>query len=156
MKKTCLLAVVSAIALSLMLVACTSGGESTEGSVEEATVAQLSDNVVEVSLDPASSTIESEVTIKDGESFTVASKLISGEAVVVAKFPQGEYSDYAYEGCSASQTEVDPGTYAITVKPSNASGVIYILSYPTGQLDVTDADNEALYKQVAEYARSAS
>lgn len=152
MKKTCLLAIVASVALSLVLAACTSGGGSTGAS----TIEELSASVVKVSLDSTSDTIEVGVTINDGESFAVASKLDSGEAEIVSKLPEGESSDYAYEGCGASEIEVAPGTYAVTLKPNNASGVIYILSYPTGKLDFANTDTETLFDQVAEYASSAS
>ena len=107
-----------------------------------------------VTLDAESEdTFEGTVTLAEGESLVVASQLTSGEAEIEEAL-DGESmgSDYAYEGAGVSETGFEPGDYTVTIKPSEATGTISVLAYPTGQLDFENTDTEALVAQIAEFA----
>ena len=160
MKKTGLFVLVAAM-LALALCACSSGGgagsagssgsagASGSESAEGIAVEQLSASAVKVTLNSASEPAEAEVTINDGEAYTMASNLDSGEAEVVLQLAEGDTTDYAYDGFGVSEMGVDPGTYTVTVNPDDASGVIYILSYDASQLDFGNSESADLFDQIA-------
>ena len=157
MKKSSLAAIVVAVAamLSLALAACSAGGAApSAGAAGDSPVEQLSASVVKFNLDGSGDALEARVTVNSGESYVVASSLESGEAEIVLKNPEGDISDYAYDGFSVGTTEIPAGTYDVTVKPGDANGTIYVLSFPAEELDVMNAETEDLFNQVAEFAAS--
>jgi len=159
MRRVSLVAVVAAAALALALAGCATGSPAqsaqSAGSAQPEPVEQISAGVVKFNLDGAGDALEARVTVNGGETYATASKLESGEAEIVLHGPEGDSSDYAYDGYGVGTMGVPAGTYGITVKPADASGTIYVLSYPTGQLDVEHAETEDLFAQVEEFAANA-
>ena len=153
MRKTRLLALFAAVLVALALAACASGGGSSDATgAEGMTVENVSSSVVKVTLGGTSDVGEVEVTVNEGESFVIAGNLESGEVEVTTTMAEGDMTDYFYEGYGISETEIGPGTVTVTIAPGDATGTIYILSYPTGQLDFMNTDSETLFDQVVEFA----
>ena len=151
MKKSVII-VLAAAMLALALVACSSGGGSGSAAegVEGTNVQQVSASAVKVTLGSSSESAQATITVAQGESYIVASSFDSGEAEVVLQYPNGDSTtDYAYEGYGCSETEVDPGSYTVTVNPTDATGTMYVLAYAKDQLDFDNSDSEALFAQIA-------
>jgi hypothetical protein len=157
MKRRGLVVMLGAL-LALLLVACSSGGDagSSGGTTGAAAaggagtgVEQLSENAAKITLDGANDELSASVTVKDGEAYVVVSSLSAGEAEIVRHDSLGDSNDYAYEGCSVSEEQIDAGSYSVSVKPKEATGTIYVVSYPAGQLDFENSDTDALFEQVA-------
>ena len=151
MKKMGFLAILFAVLMTIALAACSSGGGASSSSgAKGATVKTLSANAAMISLESASDTVEAEITVATGESYVVAGKLKAGEAELVTTMPEGDMTDYFYEGTGVSETEIT-GTCKVVVKPTAATGTIYVLSYPTGKLDIMNSDSNTLFDQIAAY-----
>ena len=149
MRKPVIIASLAA-ALALALVACSGGGGSGAAETAEGTsVEQLSASAVRVTLDSSSDAAVFEVTVNEGEAYTMASSLSEGEAEVLIALPEGDTTDYAYEGYGVGWYGIEAGTYSVTVKPTDASGTIYILSYDSDQLDFESFESEELFEQIA-------
>ncbi len=111
-----------------------------------------------VTLDAESEdTFEGTVTLAEGESLVIASQLDSGEVELeVASGGEVLGSDFEYEGTGISETGYDPGDYTVTLKPTEAAGTIYVLAYPSDQLDFMNTDSDELFAQVEEFVRAAA
>ena len=149
MKKT-VLVVLAAATLALVLAACSSGGgASSSASASSIAVDQVSASMAKITLTATSESAEAKVTVNAGESYVMASNFDEGEAEVNLKGGDDvDTTDYAYEGSGVGTMGVDPGEYTVTVTPTNATGVVYILSYDADQLDF-DKEASDLFDQVA-------
>ena len=152
MKRSSLLTALAVFLVALVLSACASGGGSTSTTGEPGmAVETISEGIVKVTLNATSESTEVNVTIAEGESIVITSNFDSGEAEIVTTMAEGDMTDSCYEGYGISETEIAPGTVTCSITPTDATGTIFIVSYPTGQLDFMNNDTEALYNQVVEY-----
>ena len=83
--------------------------------------------------------------VAEGESLYQMNKFDAGEAESSTSH-NGEWlmSDYFYEGFSAGESGVDPGTYTVEVKTEDAVGTIWIFAYDSDAVDYENMDAEQI------------
>ncbi len=146
MKKISAFAATAVLALTVS--ACGGGAaapeqpDSASGEVIEQ-LANVSGYAVHLSEENKQATVEIEVA--EGESLYHMSRLDTGEAESSTSH-DGEWltTDYFYEGSSAGEMGVDPGTYTIEVKTEDATGTIWIFAYTSDTIDYENMDADQI------------
>ena len=96
-----------------------------------------------------------EITLKEGESLVIVGSCTEGETTISSAH-KGEWimDDYFYDGFGASETELDPGTYELTIKPEGVTGTFHVVAYPAGTIDYMNMEAEEIFNTVQDYVNS--
>ena len=136
------------LALGLFMVGCggsatPQGGDSSETDVAVEQLASVSGYAVHLSEENKEATVE--IQIADGESLYQMSRLDTGEAESSTS-RNGEWltTDYFYEGSSAGEMGLDPGTYTVEVSTQDATGTIWIFAFPSDSVDYENMDADQI------------
>ena len=142
-------ALAAAAALSLTIASCAGSGAPSPDAAPSGADTPIEElvkvNGVAVHLDENNKTATVEIEVAEGESLYQMSKFDAGEAESSTSH-NGEWlmSDYFYEGFSAGENGVDPGTYTVDVKTEDAVGTIWIFAYDSDAVDYENMDAEQI------------
>lgn len=142
-------ALAAAAALSLTIAACAGSGAPSPDAAPSGADTPIEElvkvNGVAVHLDENNKTATVEIEVAEGESLYQMNRFDAGEAESSTS-RNGEWlmSDYFYEGFSAGENGVDPGTYTVEVKTEDAVGTIWIFAYDSDAVDYENMDAEQI------------
>ena len=153
-KRVAVLAVV--VVFAFALAAC-SGGANTSGNTSDSSASgsavqafsTVSGATVALSAETTEASVE--VTVAEGEGLYILANFEEGTDEVTAAVSQGSeenYTDYFYEGYGFSETDVDPGTYSVSINGAGATGTMWVLAYPVNAVDIMSVDSEEAVQQI--------
>ena len=145
-----------AAVLAFAVTGCGGGAAPQAGGGQEEAVSGIEQlaNVsgAAVHLDENTTQATVEVEIAEGEALVIMADF--GEEmtdeITVTSYKDGEEytTDYFYGGYGYSETGADPGTYKVEIDGAGATGTMWVLAYPAGQVDVMSMDAEDIVNQV--------
>ena len=148
-KLTVLMLAFTMVFTMLAVTACGGGGqEEAVSGIEQ--LANVSGAAVHLDENTTQATVE--VEIAEGEALVIMADFgeeMTDEITVTSYKGGEEYTtDYFYGGYGYSETGADPGTYKVEIDGAGATGTMWVLAYPAGQVDVMSMDAEDIVNQV--------
>ena len=142
-------AVSAAAALALTVAACggsaspASDAASSDAAAGIEQLANVSGYAVHLSEENRQASVE--IDIAEGEGLYQMGRLDTGEAESSTS-RGGEWicSDYFYEGSSAGEMGVDPGTYTVEITTEDATGTIWVFAYTSDAIDYESMDADQI------------